>query len=87
MSRCRCGFACTGADQLYDSGALAPSIEIDYLLDCEADFILTEKKKQVAAGSITLINAGIFTPWSPGKYPVDTEDKIHGISLFISYEF
>ena len=63
------------------------SIEIDYLLDCEADYYINGKKKQVAAGSITLINSGDIHALEPREVPVDTEDKIHGISLFISYEF
>lgn len=63
------------------------SIEIDYLLDCEADFYMNGKKKAVSAGSITLINSGDIHALEPREVPEDPGDEIHGISLFISYEF
>ena len=43
------------------------SIEMDYLLDCEADFYMNGKKKAVSAGSITLINSGDIHAWSQEK--------------------
>ena len=60
------------------------SIEIDYLLDCEADFYMNGKKKAVSAGSITLINSGDIHALEPREVPEDPGDEIHGISMFIS---
>lgn len=63
------------------------SIEIDYLLDCGADVYINGIKRAESPGNIILINSGDIHALEPIQKEQDFDNRVHGISLFISYEF
>lgn len=63
------------------------SLEIDYLIDCQAILYINGKKKLAGEGSIVLVNSGDIHALEPVGVPQGPESAIHGVSLFISYEF
>ncbi len=63
------------------------SMEIDYLIDCEVQLMVSGKKTLVQSEEIILINSGDIHALWPERKIGRTQDELFGASIFISYEF
>lgn len=63
------------------------TIEINYLIDYNAVYWVNGERILVKAGSMMLINSGEVHAIVPEQKPVQLGEGLHGVSLFISYDF
>lgn len=67
------------------------ALEIDYLrqapMGCGASVWINGRKHPAPAGSLVLINSGDIHALLPERVTAGSQEQVHGVSLFVSYEF
>ena len=63
------------------------TIEIDYLIDCNADYWINGERIPAKAGNMIFINSGDVHAVVHEERNRVIEEGLHGASLFISYDF
>ena len=63
------------------------SVEIDYLIQCEADFRIEGEKRHIEKDELVLINSSQVHALWPEKVHYTGDESVLAPSLFISYDF